>query len=279
MMGGVTFRRVVVGHGSVEGADILLDLAAGLAEIVQGQLVGLFVEETALVDLADLPFSQVVRAGSGTAQNFSRAALQEAFSEQASAFRQAIMHRARDFKISCDFDRTQGDLMIELSSRCEPGDIAVISAPTGGITAGDAVTMARGAMGQLNAVIVAPFETPNRHGPIVAINEGNVTDKSAAILAARLAARLNLTAMVSIIAGNDQQADRMEQDSRAILGDENVIFHRWIGLDISEVAEKLSHVKPWLLVANLESNLFSADETAIGLIAACRSPVLFLQDD
>jgi len=278
MSGRLEFRRVIIGHGAVPGAEALLDVAANLADVAQADLFGLFVEETALLDLADLPFSQAVHAGSGISRNLSRAAVQDAFSAQAIAFKEALLLRTKHLKITCDFGTARGDLLGELCSICERGDIAVISAPAAGVTARDAIAMARQVMDQVNAVIIAPFDSPKQTGPVVVIDEGSDTGRSAVVLSAQIAARANRAVMVFIIAESEAEADMIEQRNREVLSETAVHYQRCVGLRVHEVADGIGRAKPWLMVADQAAGLFSSDDAAISLIAASRAPVLLLHD-
>lgn len=274
----LAFRRVVIGHGAVPGAEVLLDVAANLAEVAQADLFGLFVEETALLDLADLPFSQAVQSGSGISRNLSRAAVQDAFSAQAVAFRKALELRVKHLKLTCDFGTARGDLLGELSARCERGDIAVISAPAAGVTARDTLAMARQAMAQVNAVLIAPFASSKLAGPVVVIDEGSDTGRSAVLLGAQIAARANRAITVFIIAENEAEAKLAEQRNRDLLADTNAFYQQFSRLEVDQLVRGIAKARPWLMAADHKADLFSDDDAAISLIAASRAPVLLLHD-
>ena len=112
------FSRILVALDSSRASLTALESAALLAEAMQYELVGLFVEDPDLMTLASLPFSREVRR-SGIIQNLDPEALRKDVARHAAAARYAMQQVAVRRHIRWSFRSIQGDVRTEVSAAAD----------------------------------------------------------------------------------------------------------------------------------------------------------------
>jgi nucleotide-binding universal stress UspA family protein len=120
------FNRILVALDSTRASLSALESAALLAEAMQYELVGLFVEDSDLMTLATLPFSREVRR-SGVIQNLDPAILQKEVEAHAAAARYALRDAAVRRRLRWSFRSVRGDVGAEFSAAAAEVDIVCIS--------------------------------------------------------------------------------------------------------------------------------------------------------
>lgn len=260
------YRRVVIGHGVAPGGERSIDLAVRLAGIAQAQLKGLFVEETSLFDLADLPFSKTLARGGQVFRNLDRTELQKAFAEQAAAFRRRLSLHAERLHISCEFVATKGDIIAALSAECQSGDIVVLSGISAGVTAPDLIAISRKVSGNVAGVVIAAETPERRQAPVVVIDQDGEKGRPLLDLGEEIARQTGRPLVVLCIGAEAPEAPaaggalwRLEQ------------------ADARDVAGALRRLRPWCVIGDRAGDLFRDDPGAGALIAAAAAPVLLLQ--
>lgn len=126
-----TFNRILVALDSTRASQSALEAAALLAEAMQYELVGLFVEDSDLMTLANLPFSREVRL-TGVIQNLDPAALQKEVAAHAAAARYALRDVALRRRLRWSFRSVHGSLGAEFRTAATEVDIVCVSGRAGG---------------------------------------------------------------------------------------------------------------------------------------------------
>jgi nucleotide-binding universal stress UspA family protein len=120
-----TFHRILVTLDSSRSGQSALEAAALLAEAMEYELVGLFVEDSDLMTLATLPFSrQVLR--SGVIQNLDPAELQKEMAAHAAAARHAMQQVAVRHRLRWSFRSVRGDVAAAFTAAAAEVDILCI---------------------------------------------------------------------------------------------------------------------------------------------------------
>jgi nucleotide-binding universal stress UspA family protein len=119
------FHRILVTLDSSRSGQSALEAAALLAEAMEYELVGLFVEDSDLMTLASLPFSrQVLR--SGVIQNLDPDALQKELAAHASAARHAMQRVAVRHRLRWSFRSVRGDVGAAFTAAAAEVDILCV---------------------------------------------------------------------------------------------------------------------------------------------------------
>jgi len=119
------FNRILVTLDSTRSAQLALESAALLAEAMQYELVGLFVEDSDLMALAALPFSREVRR-SGVIQNLDPDALRKEVEAHAAAARYAMQQVAVRHRLRWSFRSVQGNVGAEFTAAAAEVDILCV---------------------------------------------------------------------------------------------------------------------------------------------------------
>lgn len=274
-------RRVVIGFDPSGETDALLEMAASLAGAAGAEMRGLFVEESALIDLAGLPFARVTRRGGRQGEPIDLSGMERALRREALACERALSSHAGRVRVSWSFGRTRGRLGEALGAAIDRGDLVAITAGDIGAQAGrEALMLARRAAAQgMGAVIVSPRRR-RAWGPVVVLDDGDEGALEALEIGARVATVRGEPLAVMIVADTEEMAERIEQRDRETLpADVRPLFHRIAGLGIAPLAAMLRDTEPSLVVGNLAGALLGDDETAMRLMSAARAPMLLIRSD
>lgn len=183
------YRRVVLELGQGEVDAVSLRAAAEFARLLDASLHALFVEDEALLSLADLPFARELRLPSRQWRSVDAAALAADLHRAAAAAERLVEECARAAGVPRLFEVARGDPAECLGALCALGDIIAIAEPRD-----HAARAARSfrrvrdaAAGSAASVLLLPAAAPPRPGPVVAVLAG--ADDPALEPAAAIAAR------------------------------------------------------------------------------------------
>jgi hypothetical protein len=184
-----SFHRILVALDATRASWSVLESAALLAEALEYELVGLFVEDSDLVALANLPFSREVRR-TGVIQNLDPEVLKKEVDAHAAAARYAIREIAVRHNVRWSFRSVRGDVDAEFTAAAAEVDIVCVSrrrpgryrrAPVG--------SPARVALDRNAPVLVAGQLSDRIDKPVAVIVDQSDDALDAARLAGRIAAK------------------------------------------------------------------------------------------
>lgn len=183
-----TYRKVVVGvcHGATV-ADTMR-MAAEFAHLLGLDLHCLFVEDEALLALAELPFAREIQLPSHKWSPLDAGAIEAELRQTALQTRQLMDEIIRDVGVPAEFQVLRGDPATCIAAVCHTGDIVVV-AENGALTAPATHSLTRlhiGAHKSATSILLLPARLKARHGAIVAILTD--TGDPALDMAGRLAA-------------------------------------------------------------------------------------------
>ncbi len=122
-------RRVVLHlhHGATE--RVLIRAAAELAQMLGLVLHGVFMQDDALSELAELPFIREFRLGTGDWQKLDRRRLVEEQREAAAEARRLLDEAAAALGVTQLFEMVSGDPALFFAATSHAGDIIVVAQP------------------------------------------------------------------------------------------------------------------------------------------------------
>jgi hypothetical protein len=123
----MSFRRIVVAMGAPGG--IAMTTAVDLARALEAELVGLFVEDAELFDLAALPFAGEVGFPSAARRALDVEALERALRAQAGRLRQELTVRLAGVPTKWTFEVVRGRIAVELAATAGGEDLVVLPLP------------------------------------------------------------------------------------------------------------------------------------------------------
>ncbi len=274
-------RRIVVGLTSASDAERAIAAATTVARVVEAHLVGLCVQEQAMLDLADFPFARVLDVDSPKPREVSRQSMQQAFARTAAVCRQALLKHADRAHVNWSFSAQQGEFNTVLQATTGTGDYVVLTGESHGMGLHAQLRDLRLVPARVGGVVVAgPHRKRRSAGPIVAIDDGDETGARTVAIAAHLAALNDKPLNLFVIAASDADADRIRNRAEALMEfKQTLTTHRYLPGSPQAIAASLIHLSPFFVVGDLDGEPFNDDEIAVQLFRAAKAPVLLLRKE
>ncbi len=196
----ITTRRIAVALDASTHGLRLLDLAAGVAALLEAELEGIFVEDTQLILSAGLPFLRELRLATLDEPQLDAGRLQRELRAVARRVRETLEQSARTRGVACSFRVWRGDLGAEILA-----------------AAMDAEFFALGRMGRFAPLGWRPKGTQTRRAAgeltLGVLFNGSATSARALATAAELAS--DRRAAISVILQPRDGADQAALSERA----------------------------------------------------------------
>jgi len=182
------FRRVVLGMGPGSIDLQMLRSAAEFARLLELEMLGIFIEDPAVLALTDLPFVRELRLLDRAWRPFDALRVAADLRAAAEQARRQFDREGAAVGVACHFEIRRGDPATLTSSLSDETDIIVMAEPA---TAAERATTTvvraqRAALTSPASVLFLPATVPPRKGP-VAVFAASAADP-AHILASRIAA-------------------------------------------------------------------------------------------
>jgi len=209
----VRFRRILLAVDASPENLSTVESVAALAERLEAELRGLFVEDIDLLRLAEHPEASAFSLLSAARQHLSQGLIQRALRAQAARGRRAVEDAAWRRRIKSSFEVRRGRVAAQVLALAEEVDLVIVGWSSGGFR-GLTVSRQRPpgstaravAAGARSSVLVLRHQAPFS-GPVLAVYDG--TEEGAAVVAAaaQLADRDGAGLEVALLAGSDDEAE------------------------------------------------------------------------
>jgi hypothetical protein len=165
-----SFRRLVLGL-QPSAPDRSMRLAAELADLLHLDLLGLFIEDTSLHDLAKIPFARELRSLGGGWHAIDLDRLSRDFELAARSIERMFTDAARHLTTRSKFELVRGPMAETIASISRTDDIVMIVEP---LSAAERATqqftwLLQAAFRSAGAVMLVPRHIVRTKGPLVAI--------------------------------------------------------------------------------------------------------------
>lgn len=269
-----SFKRLVL--GLQPGAhDRTMQLAVELAELLHLDLLGLFLEDSSLRDLASIPFSREFRPLGGGWHAFDLDRLSYDFELAARSIERKFMHAAKNLPTGCQFEIARGSIAQTFASVSRIDDIVMIAEPR---SPAERATqqfswLVEGAFRSAAAVMLVPPHIARTKGPVVAIAASSGDPSIIAAAAIALAAKEELV----IIETDGLGAD--DPRIRKLAGGTGLVIKRMAASNVrladpAACAQAFRQITERLIVVTRGT---LAEGTTSAISAARRVPVLVVE--
>jgi hypothetical protein len=219
------FRRMVLRLPDSAGDYASVAFTAELAELLGLDLLGLFVEDESLMELAALPGAREFRSLGGGWQYIDAAQLELAARHAAANARRRFGEAARGPRAGMQFDLAKGPVASVFGPQSAADDIIVVIEPK---NPAERVThqfrqLVNVALNAPSAVLLVPSRIRRRAGPIVAVAESAHDPSLAAAL--RIAASVKERLIVLTPPGIDAALTRLAHDRDVAVERRPVLGH------------------------------------------------------
>ncbi len=183
-----SFKRLVLGL-QPSAPDQIFRLAAGFAQLLDVELLGLFLEDTSLHDLASIPFARELRPLNGGWHSLDLKQVSRDFERAARNIERMLAEAAKNLATRYQFEVVRGPLASTLQSESRVGDIVMIIEPA---SPAERATqqfawLIEAAFRSTAAVMIVPTQIARSSGPVVALMDTSTDpslDTAAAIASA-----------------------------------------------------------------------------------------------
>lgn len=225
----------------------VLRSAVKLAEVLRAELEGLFVEDINLINMASLPFTREVAAGSGIVRSIDSLSIKRTLRLRAERVRHNLLTMSGEAQVQCSFRSICSERISEIYSALETVDVVM--------TAGDA------------------GHSEVTGGCIVTLFTDAMRDTQSLLTAQQLAAQHHCTLKVIVPA---DRADDLESQVAGLLGEDvgSVSFRREHDISSQSLGEIVAQEQTVMLVVKFASG----DKAGLReLLTAVQCPVVFIK--
>ncbi len=119
-------RRILIALDASPASMAALEAAAELAERLDAELLGLFVEDINLLRLSELPIARQIGLHSASVSQISRMQVEQSLRAQANQVRRALEEMAQRGKLRTEFRVTRGSITNELLQAALETDLIIL---------------------------------------------------------------------------------------------------------------------------------------------------------
>ena len=275
MAKGSKFKRLVLEVPHHATSSHGMRFGAELARLLELDLLGLFVKQERILDLAALPFIREFRPLDGGWRQLDFDQLSRDLEIAARTAERAFTQAARTLSTACQFEVVQGSTIDTIAAVARAGDIILLveePASSAAVASPQLLAMLDAAFHSLAAVLLAPMRIARQAGTIVAIAT-EPDDASIDIASAIAGAAKEDLIVIETFVPRDENAAYQARLPAGIRGKRvSVTRDRNQPLDPLLVTSALRHVKERLLV------MTRGDDAVASMIAAIRHvPILIVE--
>ncbi len=271
-------RRLIVElcHG---GADArTLRAVAEFASLLELDLHGLFIEDEALLALAELPFAREIRLPTHEWQKLETGQIAAELHSAAEHARRLLHEAAATLDVPNAFEVVRGDPAETMAAFASGSDVIVIAEPAapGGRLAPGVFRVHAAAHGSAASLLLLPSGFTPRRGPVVALLTD--ADDPSLVPAARAAVNTRERLLVLLPEGELAMADSVGRRAVALgVPRQHVATRTLAGLHAEDMLHALGHVRERLVVLTHDASA-AGDAQAASRTAADRGvPVLLVE--
>jgi nucleotide-binding universal stress UspA family protein len=270
-------RRILIALDASPASMAALDAAAELAERLDAELLGLFVEDIDLIRLSELPFAREIGLHSASVTVISREQVEQRLRAQANQLRHAMEDLAQRARLRTEFRVARGAINNELLQAALDTDLIIL---------GKAGWSRRQKMGSTARTMVK--QSPGhamflQHGARIAhavgvIYDGSALAVKALVLAAGLLPDPEAGISILILADRLERAQQIEPDVEQWLAGHHLTGHiHWVhGPDGKRLAHTARTERLGILV--LPAELEALDEVELeAFLNETSTPVLLVR--
>lgn len=270
-------RRILIALDASPASMAALEAAAALAERLDADLLGLFVEDINLLRLSDLPFAREIGQHSAAANQISRERVEQQLRSQANQARRALEELAIRRKLRSHFRVARGAITEQLLQAALETDLIILGR-AGWSQHQKLGSTARGVIrDNPGHTMIMGHVIPRAH-PLGVIYDGSVLANRSLLIAASLLPEPDAGISVLLYADEIEQATRMQPEVEQWMEAHNLTGHiHWVHGPGGERLARLVRAEQLSLLV-LPVELAGLDETELGLfLDMTQTPILLVR--
>lgn len=274
------FGRVVVAIDASAPNVSALEIAARFADAMSSELVGLFVENVDLLNLASLPFSREVTVQTVTHRKLSPSEIERGYRGAAAIAKKALARLASERDLRWRFDVVRGHMTPEIVSAAKSCDLLVLSEQLRSLEERRTEIGVRIVYEDVpcNATLVVGPRSGHRSGPVVAVVQSDSLAEHVVEMAASIAGNLNLPIHILSISKGENEPQSIQQICDDLeLPQSNVILESIDGFSAFEIGAIVNSVDANVVImsADLDERITRSRVTAMEKVIS--TPILVMR--
>ncbi len=268
--------RVLAGFGAIADEAATIDTAMALAQALEAEIAGCFVEDIDLLNLAALPFARAVRPADRSVEEIEHEQMQRQISRAASNWETMLEARARGARVRCSFKTMRGGYSAEIARETATTDIVVMNPANLPQHRQDAVSLLLHGLREAAGTVILPERHHKRAGgPIVLVATEPDGERSVFELAERIARTMGSRTIV-LLGGDDPAGPSKARAVAQEVFGARADFRNLPGDHMSAIAATLADLHPSFVV--LQPSAGSLTDAMIELLLnAGRAPLMLIR--
>ena len=275
-------NRILVALDDSTESRIALEAAARMARRLRARLMGVFIEDIGLLELAEHPNVRYLSLTTRAEVNPGRDAMERGIRAQAAAARRALALAAESRDVEWSFRVTRGRVDVELLAAAPEADLVVLGKTSlSGVGAGRLGRTARAlAASHQGAILFSEHRrSASMHeGPLIAVFDGTAAARRGLSVASRIANRDGSTLNVLVPSDSSKEAEALKREAVDLMRGEEIVleFDSCPGRGCNSLLRAVARRPGSLLVIGEESTLLGGEPIA-DLIERGECPVLLVR--
>ncbi len=246
-----TMERILVALDASGPSLAALEAAAQLAAAHRAEIHGLFVEDRALLRLADAPLVREVGYASASRRAIGVGAMERSLRAVAAQARRALAAAAEASRLRWEFRVARGSVVSELLGAAATADLVVLGRVSRADTQRRRLgSTAREVLAAATGSVLLQRRPPQAGRPILLVYDASLACRRALALLPRLQRMTSAELVIVIPAVDATEARRLEREAAGLLGHEGVRLRarRILALDPAELLAVVRAERAGLLV-------------------------------
>lgn len=275
---GRSARRIIIGLRPLLSAEASIATATTLAVALEADVVGLFIQEDELMNLAALPFARTLSEAGRPATPMTPELMLAEFDRLANRWQRVLSSQAQKARVKWSFSTHTGKLLRTIQSALVDGDYLVVSCDGSRFEVRQLLELIGAMPTGLEGIVVVPNNlAKSQQSPVVALIDSEIEFQQMLAFAVRLAEFENSPLDLFIIASNDAEASQLEVEARNLIPSNLSVTHYRFMYRASEyIAAALHERRPAHVVANLENSLFQTVNSLASLFRAANASLILI---
>ncbi|MGE5240415.1 MAG: universal stress protein [Bacteroidota bacterium] len=206
-----SIRRILVALDASVSSLATLEAAVALASHLEAELIGLFVEDVNLLNLAALPFAREVGFPSARRRRLGSLEMERSLRAQASRAQAALIAAAERQSVRCSFRVVRGEVTAQVLEAATEVDLLALG--MGRPRAWRASSTSRVIASSASRPVLLLTPGTPVGPPIASVYDGSAESARALLLARRLAQTESATLTVLVVARDADDAQRLRQQA------------------------------------------------------------------
>jgi nucleotide-binding universal stress UspA family protein len=257
-----TIRRILVALDASSHSLAALEAAVELAAKMEAELLGLFVEDINLLQLAELPFAQGISYPSAVGQQLDKSSMELALKVKAAQARQALATAAGQLHVRWSFRTVRGYITSEVLEAALEADLLTLGKSSRQLAR-------RGGLGSTAWEAIARAPRPvllvqqgvGIKQPVLVVYDGSESAKQALATAADMAQAYGDGLVVLVLAHTPNVAQQLKDEAANRLQDKKLrVRYQWLDKPhVQNLTQIIQAEKGGILVLSSESPLLAGN--------------------